>query len=227
MSSCDSFCLWGDTLFVVCFMWHCGRDVIHPSPPHLHPPPVCFGPFPRTTWMTRSAAWYLSAQPPTRPSPCSFSWLRPSRETSLKSHWKQMKKWWIRDFCSPLTIHFLPGNVLELHSSLEKESHVNEFCVLGHRNTAEILWHNPRGNSDVRPENRLPVCGLRVWEPVSTHPGFLLKARSPWPIRTAVNDFRPIPAASLKQPDKNHRLDCLDRLLNSLPGRWVFFNVFN
>lgn len=48
----------------------------------------------RMTLMTQSVAWYLSAPPRTKQRPCSFSWLRPNKVTSLKSHWKQMRKWW-------------------------------------------------------------------------------------------------------------------------------------
>lgn len=54
------------------------------------------GPSYRMTWMTQSVVWYLSAQPPTRPSPCSSSWPRLSRATSSRLLWKQMRKWWAK-----------------------------------------------------------------------------------------------------------------------------------
>lgn len=61
------------------------------------PPFPRSAPSDRTTWTTRSAAWYLCAQPPTRPSPCSSSWPRLSRETSLRWPWKRTKKWWANE----------------------------------------------------------------------------------------------------------------------------------
>ena len=89
-------------------------------------PPLPFCPSHRMTWMTRSAAWYLSVQPPTRPSPCSFSWLRLSRETSLRSLWKQMKKWWVAaDMFNAL-------NISKKYVHVMYEWHL--FCLVGHRN---------------------------------------------------------------------------------------------
>lgn len=47
----------------------------------------------RMTWMTQREVWFLSALLHIRPSPCSSSWPRQSRETSSRLHWRQMKTW--------------------------------------------------------------------------------------------------------------------------------------
>lgn len=78
---------WVPWLFVPCKLF-----IIDPNLPLS----IClFVTYCRTTWMIQSAAWYLSAPPPTRQSLCSFSLHKLSRETSLKWRLKRMKKWWV------------------------------------------------------------------------------------------------------------------------------------
>jgi len=121
----------------------------------------------RMTWMTRSVGWYLSAQPPTRPSPCSSSWPKLSRETSLRLPWRRMKKWWVamRGWWRVLLVVFIFILLISLFSMCLFKKVLCSFS--GHRNQAEILWHDPCSNSHVCPEDWLLVCVFRIWKPVS------------------------------------------------------------
>lgn len=152
--------------------------------------------------MTPSVVWYLSAQPPTRLSPCSSSSPKLSRETSLRLLWKQMKKWWAKikgwkvhwcklsnllyiNYCH-VDVQLLICNVLHwsvsfttiytFWNNIVVSISLSSVCCffVGHRNQAKVFWHHPCSNSHVCPEDRLSVCVFRVWKPVSLSSFFII-----------------------------------------------------